>query len=169
VTPCLLSSFGGLKCLQFVCQILHEDSTHPEEGGITILRNVKNARNVGSSGTSGERYHNPIQVWTGPDCSRMLKPPDNKTKRHMKGLGLSAPNPDRLYPPPPKEIFLGLISVGTAVAKWLRCWATNRKVAGSIPDGVIGIFHRMISLGSTKPRTKMSTRSISWGIKAAGA
>ena len=25
--------------------------------------------------------------------------------------------------------------------QWLRCSATNRKVAGSIPDGVIGIFH----------------------------
>ena len=31
--------------------------------------------------------------------------------------------------------------MGTAVAHWLRCCATNRKVAGSIPDGVIGIFH----------------------------
>ena len=30
--------------------------------------------------------------------------------------------------------------VGTAVAQWLRCCATNRKVADSIPDGVIGIF-----------------------------
>ena len=29
---------------------------------------------------------------------------------------------------------------GTAVAQWLRCCATNRKVAGSIPAGVIGIF-----------------------------
>ena len=28
-----------------------------------------------------------------------------------------------------------------AVAQWLRCCATNRKVAGSIPDGVIAIFH----------------------------
>jgi hypothetical protein len=27
------------------------------------------------------------------------------------------------------------------VAQWLRHCATNRKVAGSIPDGVIGIFH----------------------------
>jgi hypothetical protein len=27
------------------------------------------------------------------------------------------------------------------VAQWLRNCATNRKVAGSIPDGVIGIFH----------------------------
>jgi hypothetical protein len=26
------------------------------------------------------------------------------------------------------------------VAQWLRYCATNRKVAGSIPDGVIGIF-----------------------------
>jgi len=29
----------------------------------------------------------------------------------------------------------------TAVAQWLRCCATNLKVAGSIPGGVIGIFH----------------------------
>jgi len=29
----------------------------------------------------------------------------------------------------------------TAVAQWLRCCATNRKVPGSIPDGVIGISH----------------------------
>ena len=28
-----------------------------------------------------------------------------------------------------------------AVAQWLRCCVTNLKVAGSIPDGVIGIFH----------------------------
>jgi hypothetical protein len=27
------------------------------------------------------------------------------------------------------------------VAQWLRCCATNRKVAGSIPDDVIGFFH----------------------------
>jgi len=30
---------------------------------------------------------------------------------------------------------------GTAVAQWLRCCATNRKVASSIPALVIGIFH----------------------------
>jgi hypothetical protein len=30
---------------------------------------------------------------------------------------------------------------GTAVAQWLRGCATNWKVAGLIPDGVIGIFH----------------------------
>jgi hypothetical protein len=44
------------------------------------------------------------------------------------------------------------------VAQWLRYYATNRKVAGSIPDGVI-----RMALGSTQPLTEMSTRSISWG------
>jgi hypothetical protein len=31
-------------------------------------------------------------------------------------------------------------NLGTAVAQWLRYCATNQKVAGSIPDGVVGIF-----------------------------
>ena len=30
---------------------------------------------------------------------------------------------------------------GTAVAQRLRCYATNRKVTGSIPAGVTEIFH----------------------------
>jgi len=30
---------------------------------------------------------------------------------------------------------------GTVVTQWLRCCATNRKVAVSIPDGVTAIFH----------------------------
>ena len=51
----------------------------------------------------------------------------------------------------------------------IRSCATNRKVTGSIPDGVIGIFHlhnpsdRTMALGSTQPLTEMSTRRISWG------
>jgi len=32
------------------------------------------------------------------------------------------------------------VVVGTAVAQWLRCCATNQKVAGSIPDSVSGFF-----------------------------
>jgi len=52
---------------------------------------------------------------------------------------------------------------------WLRHCATSRKVAGSIPDGVTGIFHwrnpssRTMALGSTQPLTEMSTRNVSWG------
>jgi hypothetical protein len=62
-----------------------------------------------------------------------------------------------------------------AVAQWLRHCATNKKVAGSIPVGVIGIFHlhnpssRTMALGLTHPLTEMSTRNNSWGVKAAGA
>jgi hypothetical protein len=54
---------------------------------------------------------------------------------------------------------------GTAVAQWLRYCATNWKVAGSVPDGVIGIFYsdRTMALGSTEPLTEISTRSISCG------
>ena len=45
----------------------------------------------------------------------------------------------------------------------------------SDPDCVIQIFHCLnrsgltMALGSTKPVTEMSTRIISWGVKAAGA
>ena len=58
---------------------------------------------------------------------------------------------------------------GTLWRSWLRHCATIRKVAGSIPDGVIGIFHwhnpsgRTMVLRSTQPLTDMSTRNISWG------
>jgi hypothetical protein len=47
-------------------------------------------------------------------------------------------------------------------------YATQRQVAGSIPD-VIGIFlwhnpsGRTTALGSTQPLTEMSIRCISWG------
>ena len=49
------------------------------------------------------------------------------------------------------------------------------KVAGSIPDEVIGIFHsldpsgRTMALGSTQLLTEMRTRNTSWVVKAAGA
>jgi len=45
--------------------------------------------------------------------------------------------------------------------------STSRKVAVSIPDGVIGIFHwhnlsgRTMALGLTQPLTEMSTSNIS--------
>jgi hypothetical protein len=60
-------------------------------------------------------------------------------------------------------------SCATAVAQWLRYCATNQKVAGSIPDGVMEFFIDIISsdhtmeLGSIQPLTEMSTGSISWG------
>ena len=57
---------------------------------------------------------------------------------------------------------------GTAVAQWLRCCATNREVARSIPAGVGGFFVDINSFrshygpGVDQPLTGMSTRIISW-------
>jgi hypothetical protein len=57
---------------------------------------------------------------------------------------------------------------GTRWRSWLRHCATSRKVAGSIPDGVIGSFRwhnpsgRNVALGLTQPLTGTSTRNISW-------
>ena len=62
-----------------------------------------------------------------------------------------------------------ILNLERAVVQWLRHYATNRQVAGSIPDGVIGIFQwhnrsgRTMSPGSTQPLTEMSTKCISWG------
>ena len=51
---------------------------------------------------------------------------------------------------------------------WLRHCAITRKVAGSIPHDVTGIFHwhnpsgHTMALGSTQPLTEMNNRNISW-------
>jgi hypothetical protein len=56
-----------------------------------------------------------------------------------------------------------ILVIGTSVAQWLRYCATNQKVAGSIPDGVMEIFidinpsDRTTALGSTQPLTYIST------------
>jgi hypothetical protein len=57
-------------------------------------------------------------------------------------------------------VYLGYINiVSYAVAQLVEDCVTSRKVAGSIPDGVIGIFHwhysfcRNMALGLTQPLT----------------
>ena len=56
-----------------------------------------------------------------------------------------------------------------------RHCAVRWKVAVSIPDCVNGTFYlhdpfgHTMTLGSTRPLTEMSTRNISWKVKAAGA
>ena len=63
---------------------------------------------------------------------------------------------------------------GTLWHSWLRHCGTSWKVPGSIPD-VTGIFYwhkpsgRTMALGLTQTLTEISTRNISWGVKAAGA
>jgi len=57
----------------------------------------------------------------------------------------------------------------------LRHSATRRRVTGSIPDWVMGIFlwlnpsGRNMAVGSTQPLTEMITKNISWGVKTAVA
>jgi hypothetical protein len=52
---------------------------------------------------------------------------------------------------------------------YLRHYARSRKVAGSIPDEVIGFFNspnlssRAMDLGLTQPLTEMSTKKIPEG------
>jgi len=58
--------------------------------------------------------------------------------------------------------------VGTAVAQWLRCCATNRKVAGSIPAGVSGFFIDLISFQSHYGPGGRLRWEYFLGLKAAG-
>jgi len=65
---------------------------------------------------------------------------------------------------------------GTAVAQWLRCCTTNRKVAGSIPAGVIVFFIDIKSLRSPYgPGVDSASNRNEYhqehflGVKAAGA
>ena len=70
---------------------------------------------------------------------------------------------------------LRLFSGGTRWRSWFSHCDTSRKVADSIPGGFTGVFHwhnpsgRTVALGLTQPLTEMSTRDISWGVKAIGA
>jgi len=61
---------------------------------------------------------------------------------------------------------------GTAVAQWLKCCATNRKVAGSIPTGVGGVFHSHkfhYGPGVYLASNRNEYQEYFLGIKAAGA
>ena len=59
---------------------------------------------------------------------------------------------------------------GTAVTQWLRCCATNRKVSGSIPDGVSGISFRLhYGPGVDTASNRNEYQEHFLGVKAAGA
>jgi hypothetical protein len=86
--------------------------------------------------------------------------PTSRTR--MKGAVTLFPHMPSWLAPGNFMLFLSVLcTVGTAVAQWLRCCATNRKVAG--------IFRwnnpsdRTMTLGSTQPLTEMSTRSLTGG------
>ena len=64
--------------------------------------------------------------------------------------------------------------MGHAVAQLVEALSSKPEGAGSIPNGVIAIFHwhdpsgRTMALRLTQPLTEMSTKNIYWGVKAAG-
>ena len=66
-------------------------------------------------------------------------------------------------------------SVKTAVAQWLRCCATNQKVAGSIPAGVTGFFIDIKSFrsyygpGVDSASNRNEYQDYFLGVNAAGA
>ena len=65
--------------------------------------------------------------------------------------------------------------LGAAVAKWSRCYATNRKVAGSIPAGGSGFFIDIKSFrshygsGVDSASNRNEYQEYFLGVKAAGA
>jgi len=67
------------------------------------------------------------------------------------------------------------LRTGSAVAQWLRCCATIRKVAGSIPDGVSGFFIGIKSFrshygpGVDSASNRNEYQEYFLGVKAAGA
>jgi hypothetical protein len=56
--------------------------------------------------------------------------------------------------------------VYNSLVRWLRHYATSRKVASSIPDEVVGFFNlpnpssRTMALGSTQSLTEISPRNL---------
>jgi hypothetical protein len=77
----------------------------------------------------------------------------------MKAIRLSALFTGRLYPLP-QVIFLVLISVALYY---------NRKVAASIPDGVIGFFRSHYGSGVNSTSNRNEYQEYFLGVKAAGA
>ena len=70
---------------------------------------------------------------------------------------------------------VAMFLLGTAVAQWLKCCATKRKVAGSIPAGVIGFFIDIKSFrshygpGIDSASNRNEYQEYFLGVKAAGA
>ena len=59
--------------------------------------------------------------------------------------------------------------MGRSVAQRLRHYAAHRQVAGSIPDGVIGIFQWHNPSGRTMASNRNEYLVYFLGVKAAGA
>ena len=68
------------------------------------------------------------------------------------------------------NVFCTFTTGDTRQRSWLRHCATSRKVAGSIPDGIIGIFHwrNPSAPGVDLASNKNEYQEYFLGVKAAG-
>ena len=72
-------------------------------------------------------------------------------------------------------VYIYVINMGTAVAQWLRCYAANRKVAGSISASVTGFFINIKSCrshygpGVDSASNRNEYQEYFLGVKTAGA
>ena len=107
----------------------------------------------------------------GRNSSRIWEEPQNIEPAFMKKI-----RADLTQGTPAHHLERYLLqSWGTAVAQWLRCCATNRKVAGSIPASVSGFFidikffrsHYGPGVDSASNRNEYQEYFL--GVKAAGA
>ena len=99
-------------------------------------------------------------VWCKP-CRASRIPPTA-----IIGLNKTYENQNILHVVPLTE-HTNFVCWGAQWRGWFRHCATGRKIAGSIPDCVTGIFHwhkpagRNMALRSTQPPTETCTRNIS--------
>ena len=99
-----------------------------------FLRHQLNILNATKYKVNGKGI--PLQAWTSPKGSGRFKPHTFQDNRQMKVVRLTALRTGRIYLP--ENI------PDTRLCWWRsrkRHCATSRKVAGSIPAGVIKIFH----------------------------
>ena len=109
------------------------------ETGTPVSKHVGEIIVIKSVFWCAKRYSSPITGLDSPRGFQEFEATRFQDSRLIKVLRLSALRTGCLYPPGniPGTHFC---YSGTAVAQWLRCCATNRKVAGSIPAGVSGII-----------------------------
>jgi hypothetical protein len=108
-----------------------------------------------------------------PQVMALVPRKGGKAKGSSGMVGIAHINTDAL-PPPPRQrgrptLKIPQLSNSTSGHARHQDYATSRKVAGSIPDEIIGFFNcpnpsrRTMALGSTQPLTEMSTRNLPWG------